>query len=59
MSNVAQGNTADRDGTRLLRIREFARQVDDEKTQKAVGTILARLQVSTPQSRLAKPPAVV
>lgn len=58
MSNVARGNTADRDGTRLLRLREFARQVDDEKTQKAVGTILVRLHVSAP-SRLAKRPAVV
>ncbi|MBB4374414.1 hypothetical protein GGD63_007244 [Bradyrhizobium sp. cir1] len=58
MSNVARGNTADRDGTRLLRLRDFARQVDDEKAQKAVGTILVRFARFAP-SRLAKPPTVV
>lgn len=36
MSDVARGNTAGRDGTRLPRLRDFALQVDDEKTQKAV-----------------------
>ncbi|PDT64117.1 hypothetical protein CO683_40195 [Bradyrhizobium ottawaense] len=58
MSDVARGDTADRDGTRLLRLRDFALQVNDDNTQNAVGPILV-LQGPPLQAALAKPPGVV
>lgn len=37
LSDLARGNTADRDETRLLRLRNSALQVDDEKTQNVLA----------------------